>query len=222
MLELVASKLGDLCEEVVFLGGCTTALFITDDAYPDVRYTQDVDCIIDVISRAEYSSLRGRLLKQGFKQSMDDEVICRWRYDDVILDIMPTDEKILGFGNRWYKPAIKYAFNQPLTAMLSIKLVTAPYFMATKFEAFKTRGRRDFASSHDFEDIITVLDGRNEIVLEIDQADTDLKEYLRTSFSEVFNNPDFHNALPGHFVHHGSLADDQITLLKEKLQQILK
>ncbi len=29
--------------------------------------------------------------------------MCRWHFDDVILDVMPTDEEILTFGNRWYK-----------------------------------------------------------------------------------------------------------------------
>ena len=50
MLQIVADKLGDLCENVVFLGGCTTALLINDPVSPDVRRTFDVDCIIDVIS----------------------------------------------------------------------------------------------------------------------------------------------------------------------------
>ena len=73
---------------------------------PDVRYTLDVDCIVDVISRNQYYQLEKKLNKQGFKKSITEDVICRWFYDDVILDVMPTDEAILGFGNRWYKQAI--------------------------------------------------------------------------------------------------------------------
>jgi hypothetical protein len=56
MLNFIASKLGPLCNEFVFLGGCTTALFITDPAFPDVRYTLDVDCIVDVISLTRFRS----------------------------------------------------------------------------------------------------------------------------------------------------------------------
>src|SRR5947199_3909542 len=103
MLQFVATKLGELCNQVVFLGGCTTALFITDTATPDVRYTLDVDCIVDVISLNHYYQLEKQLREHGFTRSMHDDVICRWHYDDVILDVMPTEEKILGFGNRWYK-----------------------------------------------------------------------------------------------------------------------
>src|SRR3990167_3720185 len=98
MLEFVARKLGPLNDEVVYLGGCSTALFISDPLLLDVRPTKDVDCIVDIVSRSEYYKFAKKLEKQGFKQLMNESVICRWRYDDVILDVMPTDEEILTFG----------------------------------------------------------------------------------------------------------------------------
>lgn len=42
----------------LYLGGCTTGLFITDPEFPDVRYTLDVDCIVDVISLNQYHRVR--------------------------------------------------------------------------------------------------------------------------------------------------------------------
>ena len=80
MLEFVATKLGDIRNDVVFLGGCTTGLFISDPLVPDVRYTLDVDCIVDVISRNQYYQLEKKLNKQGFKKSITEDVICRWFY----------------------------------------------------------------------------------------------------------------------------------------------
>ena len=115
MLEFVATKLEEIRNDVVFLGGCTTGLFITDTKFPDVRYTLDVDCIVDVISLNQYHQLEKKLTKQGFKRSLSEEIICRWFYDDVTLDVMPTDEKILGFGNRWYKKAIAASIVHHLT-----------------------------------------------------------------------------------------------------------
>jgi hypothetical protein len=99
MLEFIARKLGKLKDEFVFLGGCTIALLITDTAAPDVRYTIDVDCIVDVLSLTQYHKLERELQRQGFKRSLLEEVICRWHCEDVILDVVPTDEKILGFSN---------------------------------------------------------------------------------------------------------------------------
>ena len=220
MLEMAANHLGPLCNDVVFLGGCTTALFITDPAAPDVRYTLDVDCIIDVITLSDYYLLAKRLSQQGFKKSLKEEVICRWHFDNLILDVMPTDEKILGFGNRWYKPAIEQAEKHTMNQKTEINVVTAPYFLATKIEAFKTRGKMDFYASHDFEDIISVLDGRKEITREIQSAERKLTSYLREFFSETLDNRGFHDALPGHFVPYGRLADDRIELLMNKLEQI--
>lgn len=157
MLETVARKLGQLNNEVVYLGGCATALFINDPLSLDVRPTLDVDCIIDVISLDHYYKFENKLTKIGFKKSIDDDVMCRWHYENIILDVMPTDEKILGFGNRWYKEALENAITHQISDNLIIKSVTAPYFLATKIEAFKTRGKNDFLGSHNFKDIINVI-----------------------------------------------------------------
>ncbi len=220
MLQFVATQLGELCKEVVFLGGCTTALFITDLAAPDVRYTLDVDCIVDVISLSQYYQLEQKLHKHKFKKSLNDDVICRWRYENAILDVMPTDEKILGFGNRWYKSAVQYATLYPLSYDLKIQLVTAPHFFATKLEAFKDRGKMDFIASSDFEDIISVLDGHSEIIAEIMDSEIELRKYLALSFKLINDSPSFHDALPGQFVYYGSLADERIKYLIQKITAI--
>jgi len=108
---------------------------------------------------------------------------------------MPTDEKILGFGNRWYKKAVELSHVYQLTNELSIRMITAPYFLATKLEAFKNRGKMDFYASHDFEDIISILDGRFELLDEIRFSDKELKDYLLRTFSEIFENRAFHGQL---------------------------
>lgn len=221
MLEFVAIKLGEIRNDVVFLGGCTTGLFITDPEFPDVRYTLDVDCIVDVISLNQYHQLEKKLTKQGFKKSLSEEVICRWFYDDVTLDVMPTDENILGFGNRWYKKAIAASITHLLTDKIDIKIVTAPYFIATKLEAFKTRGKSDYYASHDFEDIVSILDGRIEIVEEIQKSDDELRDHLIKSFIEINNNPAFKGAIPGHFVQYGSYANDRIDMVERKIKDII-
>ncbi len=136
------------------------------------------------------------------------------------LDVMPSDETILGFGNRWYKQAIEFSNLYPLTKSLEIRVVTVPYFLATKIEAFQTRGKMDFYASHDFEDIVSVLDGRIEIVDEIKTSDTILREYLIDSLREIMTSPSFKGAIPGHFVQYGSIANDRIELLERKLTSI--
>ncbi|MDR3492482.1 MAG: hypothetical protein P4M12_10685 [Gammaproteobacteria bacterium] len=87
----------------------------------------------------QYHRFESKLKKQGVKKSMEDDVICRWHYDDIILDVMPTNEKILGFGNRWYMDAIEHAMTHQIVDDLFIKSVTAPYFLATKIGKKRVR-----------------------------------------------------------------------------------
>ena len=160
-------------------------------------------------------------MAQGFTQSMEDEVICRWHYDDVILDVMPTDEKILGFSNRWYKAAIQESAIYKIKKGLIIKTVTAPYFLATKLEAFKTRGKKDYLSSHDFEDIIAVIDGRLDLIKELELANAELKEYLREEFFNFLQDPSFSAYLPGH-LNYGPVTIARAQLVLDRIKKIAK
>jgi hypothetical protein len=54
IIETAARALGPLCGELVFLGGCATALLITDSAAPPVRVTRDVDTLAEVGTPIEY------------------------------------------------------------------------------------------------------------------------------------------------------------------------
>lgn len=218
MLEFAVSKLGELTGDLVFLGGCTTALFITDSEAVDVRATFDVDCIVDVISLGQYHKIEKKLRALGFKQTMEGDLVCRWFFDDLVLDVMPTDEKVLGFGNRWYSAAIE----KPVVHILkngSIKTVAPPYFLATKLEAFLTRGENDLLTSHDYEDIISVIDGRPEIVNEIKNADSNLKVYLARIFSEITDRDQFISTLPGH-LNYGPLTEKRMQVVLSRIQQI--
>jgi predicted nucleotidyltransferase len=201
MLIHVAKRLDNLREKVVFVGGCTTGLFITDPAMPEVRSTQDVDVIVEVASRLEYHRLEKELRSLGFRQDMSENApVCRWLVDDVKVDVMPTKEDILGFSNRWYLPAIRNAVHIEIEKELTIQLVTPPYFLATKIEAFKGRGGGDYRANHDMEDIITVVDGRPEIASEIITSPDSLKNYLSESFRAFLANGEFLEAIPGHLL----------------------
>jgi hypothetical protein len=199
MIITVARRLETLRDEAAFLGGATTSFLITDPAYPQVRPTLDVDVIVEIASRMEYYKLEYRLRSLGFDQAIGEEdPICRWMVEGVKIDVMPTEASILGFSNRWYADALKYTETRSVADDLNIRLVSAPYFLATKMEAFLGRGKSDHPTSHDMEDIVTLIDGRKEIVVEIDSSDADLKVYLAEKFADLLNDGAFHDALPGY------------------------
>ena len=107
LLITVANKLQEICNDVTFVGGCVLGFLITDSLAPDVRFTIDVDCIVNIVSHSDYYKLSKKLREKGLKEIMlGDHPLCRWDCDGIVVDIMPTDKKILGFSNRWYQDAM--------------------------------------------------------------------------------------------------------------------
>ena len=201
MIKHVAEKLGPLRSRVVFLGGSATGFHITDKAAPAIRATKDVDIIVEAASIVEYHKLEKKLMQLGFVQKIqEDDPICRWYINDLIVDVMPTDENILGFSNRWYPPAIKSSVTIELEPNLEIKIVTAPYFLGTKLDAFFGRGKGDYLTSHDMEDIINLINGRAELIEDIENSDPDLKDFIVKSLQGFLNDELFLEALPGHLL----------------------
>lgn len=221
LVEVVAQALGDLCDELVFVGGCAVGLLCTSPSASPPRVTYDVDVIAEVVGLSGYQALEGQFAARGFGRDMSkkDAPICRWRLGQVEVDLMPTDERILGFSNRWYPAAIASASEASLPSGRRIRLISAPAFLATKFEAFATRGGGDLLSSHDFEDIINVLDGRPGVEDEVASAEGGLAAYLASRFGEIFHHPDFENTLPG-LVAYDELYDHRIRVVRQRIAAI--
>ncbi|WP_372191774.1 hypothetical protein ACCQ21_05640 [Xanthomonas axonopodis pv. desmodiigangetici] len=197
-LLVIADALGELCDQVVFLGGAVVGLLVSDPLAESVRATYDVDAVVD-LDWARFRGIEARVESQGFAREMRSGVVCRWVHEasGVIFDLMPVDAGVLGFSNRWYAHAVETAQVVALSDRLSIRLVTATAFVATKLEAFVTRGNSDFLSSHDLEDVLNVVDGRAELVEEFAVEHADLRQWVADVFAGLVYNPAFVNALPG-------------------------
>jgi hypothetical protein len=205
---------------LVFVGGSTTALLITDKAAPDVRPTYDVDAIAEISSYAAYANFSERLRKCGFAEDAGEGApLCRWRQKSTILDVMPLDEKILGFSNRWYKPAMDSALVHELEPHLRLRVVTGIYFCATKLEAFAGRGKFDYQASHDLEDLIGVADGRAELVDEIVAGPKDVRAYIATEITKLLATPAFVDALPGYLLP-DQASQARLSILLKRLKKV--
>lgn len=149
LLDLAAQTLGPLVEEVVFVGGSSIELWISDRAAPPTRATDDVDVISTVSSRAGYYQLAERLHARGFTEASDSSVICRWNHREtgLILDVMPQDEKILGFSNPWYRHAIDTAVERGLPSGVRVRAASPTAIIATKLAAWKGRGKNDMLAT---------------------------------------------------------------------------
>ena len=199
LLLSVVNQLGELADEMVFIGGCATGLLITDIAAAPIRATKDVDAIVQVATKADYYKLSDRLQQQGFTEDTSEGApLCRWKTDSVDLDVIPTEANILGFGNQWYTAAMENAEIISLLGKVNIHMVSAPYFLITKLEAFDGRGNGDYLLSHDIEDMIAVIDGREELAEEVRRAESALVEVLAIRFQKLLEDQAFMEAVSGH------------------------
>jgi len=196
-----ARLLRPILADLVFVGGSVTSILVTDEGAGAPRVTLDVDAIAEISSYAEYAEFGQRLRTLGFSEDASEGApLCRWVNSGRILDVMPLDEHILGFSNRWYRASMEAAITHQIHRDLEIRVVSAPYFLATKIEAFKGRGKGDFLASHDLEDLIFVIDGRRTITEEVKAEVPFLREYLRTEIRGLLMTPEFIDALPGYLL----------------------
>lgn len=201
MVSKVAEALGpDLREQVAFVGGCTTSFLLTDEfVLEQVRHTEDVDLIVHVMGYPGFYALQQALRAKGFKDMPPDPEesapVCAMKLGDLRVDFMPDDPQVLGFSNRWYGDALKTAMPYKLPDDLSIRLVNPSYFLATKLEAYKGRGKGDTLSSHDIEDLLTLIDGRESLINEVKAAPEELRGYLAEEFRQLLQDPNFEYAV---------------------------
>ena len=189
MLQTVADGLEELKDEIVFVGGAVAELYADDPASSDIRPTQDVDCTIELSSYKEHTELEEDLRTKGFANDTSQGApICRWIYQDIKVDVMPTDENILGFNNQWYPGGVDNKISKTLPDGTEIFVFPPEYYLASKFEAHNDRGGNDLRQSHDFEDIIYILDNCTDILEDIRNADEDVKNYLKAECERLLEN----------------------------------
>ncbi len=187
-IKAVANALDNLKEKVVFVGGATISLY-PDRPVFEVRPTDDVDVIIEILNYSNRAELEEKLRAIGFSHDIGSGVICRYRIQGIIVDIMPTNDPSIGFTNIWYPEGFENAVNYKIDERSIVKILSAPYFIATKLEAHKDRGRNDGRTSQDFEDIIYVLENREVIWDELNNSSENLKKYLQLEFRNLLKNP---------------------------------
>ncbi len=218
LISIVAKGLGDLLSKVVFIGGAVTELYApAEKEILEVRATEDVDCVIQLLSYAKFTAFEEELRNRKFVN--DPAKIMRWNYAGIVVDVMPDDESILGFSNPWYADGIKFAVDYALSDTLNIRLFTLPYFLASKFTALFDRGMSDLRLSKDLEDIVFCFFYCVDIALEIESSDAKLPHFLKESITKLLQNPNIREAiyctLPG-----GEVNEENMELIIVRLNRM--
>jgi predicted nucleotidyltransferase len=198
-IKAVNQVLKGLDQDFVFVGGATVSLYATDAALAtEVRPTDDVDVVVELAGYRGYSGLDEKLGEIGFMNDVSSNVICRYKLNRLIVDIMPTNPDIIGFSNKWYPEGFATAINVMLDDETIIKCFSLPYFLATKWEAFKGRGANDYRTSKDFEDIVYILENVDDFEEQMSTAPAHLKEYFYEVFQGIVHKDDFEEGIYAH------------------------
>jgi len=212
----VKSALEPLKDNIVFVGGATVSLYAERMA-EEVRPTKDVDILVEIWSRWEFADLEERVRQLGFVNDMNAKFIGRYILGDIIVDLMPTSPEILGFTNKWYEEGFKASVNFMIDETTTIKILPPGYFIATKIEAFKNRGHGDGRLSHDFEELIFMLDNRDSIWDEIKGADQFLRNYISEEFKDLLNNPNIEEWI---YAHTATSSPPAVDYIISKMEEI--
>lgn len=218
VVEKVATQLAELNDNVVYVGGAVVSLYVTDEGAEHPRPTKDIDISVQVRTYAEMEDLREQLAAKQIYPAATETVIYRYQFEDILIDFIPFEETALGATNRWLKPGFEKALPVQI-GNVEIKILPVTLFVATKWEAFKSRGN-DPRTSHDFEDIIYTIDNSLRFAEEVAKAENDVQNFLKTLSQEILNHPFRDEIIECHI--NPYTAQERKAIIIEKLEAILK
>lgn len=193
---VVAQALGDLNDHVVYVGGAVAGLYADDSGAPEIRPTKDIDIVVEIATEVELEHLRQKLAKRGFHNAKDEHVICRFHYGDILIDVMATQNIGWAPANPWFQSGFNRAEIRHIKDRV-IKIMPFPYYLASKFVAFKNRGR-DPRTSHDFEDIVFVLDNRTTLAHDIMESHWEVRAFLIHELKAILRDELLQEAVLAH------------------------
>lgn len=179
-MERLSSELGDLVDEVTVVGGTSPALYEMNETV-SARPTTDIDLSVQTTSPASWHRFVGELEDRGFRYPVGEPMCC-YQKGELVVDVMPTDTQQLGFGNRWYAEAVQRRIKAHVGG---VHVVSPIYFIATKLDAFSSRGAQEPITSHDLEDIFVVLRGIPTLLDEIASGNDPVHSEVRRQLGDV-------------------------------------
>jgi hypothetical protein len=173
----VATALGPLTNEIVFIGGAIAPLLRTDDTVPRARPTKDVDAIVASRGRVDDARWSVALRARSFTHVVAHGAPAhRWRTrDGILFDLVPAGTHTGASGNLWDVFALEGAV-RAVVGGVAFRHASAAAFIALKAEAYNDRGGGDPRASHDIEDVIALIASRVSIALDVAAARPAVRE----------------------------------------------
>ena len=212
----VAHALGDLNTEVVYIGGAIISIYATDEGAELPRVTTDVDVCVQVSSLAEMETLREQLGEKSIYPDTQGTHLYRYTYKGILIDFIPYEATPFGPTNSYLKPGFNKAYKMSI-GDIEISVLPVPVFIATKWEAFNDRGS-DPRLSHDFEDIIYILDNNVDLLDNCKDASAEVKNALKALSDFIRKHPNCPEIIECHI--NPITAKERGEFIIETLEQI--
>ena len=220
-VEKLATTLGELNDDVIYVGGAVVSLYVTDEGAEQPRPTKDIGISVQISTYLQMDMLREKLAVKKIYPAPTETVMYRYSYEDILIDFIPFEEIPFGPTNSWLKPCFEKAY-PVMIGKTEIKILPVSLFLATKWEAFKSRGG-DPRMSHDFEDIIYIIDNNLNLVNDVISADAKLRSFLKEMSKEILTHSSRNEIIECHI---GSVTMDTMEERREivinKLEKILE
>lgn len=143
-MRVVARHFSELELPYAFLGAAVLPLLVDNAEVLEIRPTKDIDLSVEIATLGDHYALEERLRKRGFLNDIREGApICRWIVDDVTVDVMPTDARVLGKTSEWFDEAVQRAEPRDLSEGITAPVVSKAYFLAAKLTAYRDRGAKD-------------------------------------------------------------------------------
>lgn len=216
-LIMLAKELGSLVDDVIIIGGAAAELLQTRPVLPKARPTDDVDAVVGLTSSNDYHRFSEKLRALRFKHTIgDDTHMYRWNSPSgIVFDAVPS----YGFGNQWDGLAAESASDYRLDDGVTIRIVSGPVFLAMKWQAFEDRGHNDYMWSHDIEDVLAVIAGRDTIVEELVASRENVRNFVAKSAQSLLRDPNSSDFIEG-ALSTAPLTGEVIQLVIDRLNEI--
>jgi hypothetical protein len=218
VVEKVAKALGEINDEVIYVGGAIIVLYATEDGADQPRPTIDIDITVQINTYSQMDEMRERLANKKIFPATGETLIYRYTYEGVFIDFIPIKATPLGPTNKWFRLGFKRTY--PVTiGDTRIRILPVSLFLATKWEAYMNRGD-DPRMSHDFEDIIYVLDNNLNLVEDVSHADKEVRDFLKQMSIEIQSYSSMNEIIECHL--NSMTAEERSKRIIEKLESIEK
>lgn len=213
----IADALGELKKDVVFVGGAVVSVYTDDPAADEIRPTKDVDLTLHISGLKQWKDLQTELAKRGFQPDPTSQYLGRFVFNKIPVDVLSTVDSPLGPANPWFKIGLENVLTQVVNGQ-SIQVLSAPCYIASKFEAYHNRGK-DYRSSHDIEDIVYIVDNRLNISEEIANDQAEVRSFIKEQFNRLIEKRLLDEVLVTHI--HPIMLAERLPMVKDKIQRIL-